>query len=380
MSEETDRPVMAVEQAGEPPRGPFRGLKWAELRQAAEGQTNWLWHGYLAAGNVTLLTSQWKAGKTTLVALLLDRLRQGGVLAGLPVAAGRAAVVSEEPPAHWARRGERLNFGEHVWWFCQPFRGKPRPHEWLGLLDHLAGLHEREQLNLVVIDPLAAFLPGRNENSAASMLEALLPLQRLTARGLSVLVPHHPRKGETLAGQAARGSGALTGFVDVLIEMEWYGRGAEEDRRRRLRAWSRHHETPRSLVIELNAEGTDYATLGDFESEAFGQGWQLLRPLLEGATWKLTRAEILREWPQDQSPPDAVTLWRWLDRAMAEGLLRRDGLGRKSEPYRYWLPAQEEKWRANPLTASSSPEVEALEARVAEAQAFARRMGLLGAP
>jgi AAA domain len=32
---------------------------------------SWLWHGYLAAGNVTLLTSQWKSGKTTLLAVLL---------------------------------------------------------------------------------------------------------------------------------------------------------------------------------------------------------------------------------------------------------------------------------------------------------------------
>ena len=29
--------------------------------------TDWLLHGYLARGNITLLTSQWKAGKTTLL-------------------------------------------------------------------------------------------------------------------------------------------------------------------------------------------------------------------------------------------------------------------------------------------------------------------------
>jgi AAA domain-containing protein len=35
----------------------------------------WLWPGYLGAGRVTLLTSQWKSGKTTLVSLLLARLQ-----------------------------------------------------------------------------------------------------------------------------------------------------------------------------------------------------------------------------------------------------------------------------------------------------------------
>ena len=31
------------------------------------GPMDWLWHGYLAAGQLTLLTSLWKSGKTTLL-------------------------------------------------------------------------------------------------------------------------------------------------------------------------------------------------------------------------------------------------------------------------------------------------------------------------
>src|SRR5262245_61260195 len=45
----------------------------------------WLWEGFLALGYVTLLTSQWKSGKTTLMSILLARLRTGGELAGLRV-------------------------------------------------------------------------------------------------------------------------------------------------------------------------------------------------------------------------------------------------------------------------------------------------------
>jgi hypothetical protein len=57
-----------------------------------------------------------------------------------------------------------------------------------------------------VIDTLATFLPLRTENNAALILEALQPLQRLTTLGVGVLVNHHPRKGESLPGRAARGS------------------------------------------------------------------------------------------------------------------------------------------------------------------------------
>jgi hypothetical protein len=42
-----------------------------------------------------------------------------------------------------------------------------------------------------------------------ALLECLTPSQRLTAAGMAVLLPHHPHKGKTVAGQAARGSGAL---------------------------------------------------------------------------------------------------------------------------------------------------------------------------
>jgi hypothetical protein len=71
---------------------------------------------------------------------------------------------------------------------------------------------------------------------AAKALEALRPLELLTADGASVLLLHHPKKGDVLAGQAARGSGALCAYADVLLELHWAVRDNREDRRRRLSA------------------------------------------------------------------------------------------------------------------------------------------------
>src|SRR5262249_33766647 len=160
---------------------------------------------------------------------------------------GRAVVVSEEGPEHWQRRHRQLDLGDHVGWFCRPFRGRPSLAEWSAFVDGLAEMHARLDVSLVVIDPLAAFLPG-NENVAGAMLAAVLPLRRLTARGLSVLVLHHPRKGEPPLGQAARGSGALSGSADILIEMRVQGDAPDDERRRWLWASSRYPETPRRLV------------------------------------------------------------------------------------------------------------------------------------
>jgi hypothetical protein len=267
------------------------------LRAAAAGPVAWLWQGYLAPGNVTLLTSQWKSGKTTLLSVLLARLGSGGQLAGLPVQAAKAAVVTEEAPARWLQRAEKLGIGNHVCWFCRPFRGMPTGPQWLALLDRLLLLRQRDGIELVAIDPLALFLPGRDESHAGLMLEALAPLQRLTAEGLGVLLAHHPSKGDNADGQAARGSGALPGYVDIAVEMFHVGRASGGDRRRRLVAYSRYEETPRQLVIELNAEGTDYLGHDARAADDFLQNWDRLRAALADAPRKLTRREVARRWP-----------------------------------------------------------------------------------
>jgi hypothetical protein len=300
------------------------------------------------------MTSQWKAGKTTLLSVLLGRMKTGGLLAGLGLAAGQAVVVTEEGPDHWQRRHQQLDFGDHVGWFCRPFPGKPRLPEWSAFVDGLVDLHARRPFSLLAIDPLAAFLPG-NENHAGSMLNALMPLQRLTARNLSVLVMHHPSKGDPPVGQAARGSGALSGYADIVIEMRAYSR-APADRRRRLWAWSRYPETPRRLVIEWTADGSDYLTRGSFAEEAFTRHWKGLRAVLAQAPHKLNRSQILRRWSGSQRP-DKVTLSRWLVRAVNQGLLRKDGRGLANHPFRYWLLEREEEWRQDPVALCLMPEL-----------------------
>jgi hypothetical protein len=336
---------------------PEEALLWGgRSLRASSPHVSWLWHGYLAHGALTLLTSQWKSGKTTLVSVLLSRLEHGGEFAGLPLAPGNAVVVSEEDPHLWQLRNDRLHFGEHVGWFSRPFRGRPQPAQWLAFLDRLAEVHAARRLSLVVIDPLAAFLTGRTENDASSVLEAILPLQRLASLNVAVLVLHHPRKEETEPGMAARGSGAIPSHADILIEMRFCPGAPPDDRRRRLHAFSRYPETPRQRVIELTADGTDYLSLGTFYEEEFARLWQHLLPIFESAPHKLTRRELRRAWPRDL-PRDTSTVIRWLERAVEVGLLSKDGQGRRARPFRYWLPSREDAWRRDPICFFQMPEL-----------------------
>ena len=72
MSDILSPPLSAEEQ-------PALRPQWGELGPRALPAQRWLWHGYLARGAVTLLTSQWKTGKTTLLSVLLNKLGDGGL-------------------------------------------------------------------------------------------------------------------------------------------------------------------------------------------------------------------------------------------------------------------------------------------------------------
>ena len=96
-------------------RTEFRCVPMTELPAGPAGPGGvWLWDGYLAPGNITLLTSQWKTGKTTLLTGLLRCLGTGEPFLGRPVTAGTALVVSEESPDHWADRLARMPVGPHA--------------------------------------------------------------------------------------------------------------------------------------------------------------------------------------------------------------------------------------------------------------------------
>jgi hypothetical protein len=326
------------------------GFWSVDLRVGARREINWLWQGYLAAGSITLWTSRWKAGKTTLLSVLLSRRVAGGQLAGRAVAPGRTALVSEESRELWELRRERLDFGNHTWFLCRPFSGKPSFAQWSALIDRLGQLKAASGVDLAVIDSLSHFLPGGGENLAPWMLEMLAPLRRLTERRMAVLLLHHPKKGAAAQGEAARGSGALAAYADIIVEMDCCRRArAGNDRRRALAAYSRYDETPRELVVELNAEGTDYAALGDLAQDEFRENWSRLRAALAGAPGKLTRREVAERWPDDGPPPSETSVRRWLKEALARGQLRCEGAGTRESPRRYWLPEMEAKWMADPL-------------------------------
>jgi AAA domain len=313
----------------------------SELAKVCSQPINWIWPGFFAAGNFTLLTGLWKAGKTTLLSLLLARRNQPGLLIGQPVAAGRTVYVSEENPELWAVRHQALNFGDQLCLFCRPFRRIPSPMEWQTFLASLLALHADKPFELLILDPIAQFL--QSENNPKAILNALMPLTAFTAKGIALLATCHPTKGKPLLGQAARGSGALTAHADISLELR-LPRNNPLSRRRKLHGFSRHHSTPSLLSIVLNDAGTDYAVVDDAK-ETFNASWMPILAVLESAPQKLTAGDVLHLWPSDHDKLSLSTVRNTLKAAHEAEMVLCEGTGANTDPIRYWLASREEYWR-----------------------------------
>jgi hypothetical protein len=125
-----------------------------------------------------------------------------------------------------------------------------------------------------------------------------------------------------------------------------------DDRRRRLLCFSREPASPRSLAIELNAEGTAYAVVDEPPGKDdldFHENWTALRSVLDEARHELTRQEIHAAWLDTFPTPSLVTIWHWCSVGVRLGLICCLGAGKANDPYRYYLPEKPADWQNDPL-------------------------------
>ena len=272
-------------------RKPFISVPFDRL-DAVDGEncTNWIWDGYLARGNITLLTSLWKAGKTTLLAGLLERLGSGGSFLDHACGSARALVVSEESREHWAERRRLFPIGPHAELITRPFLTRPSPRQWSDLIDHALRLRGKKRLDLFVVDPLASFLPGHSESDPGTLLTMLQPLQMLAGRGVAVLILHHPRKEASEEGSTARGSGALLGYVDIILELHRFSRSFTDA--------STASTSRQSDSHALRSAGDIAARLAGSRTEAIdgASGNDRCRPTCVGVT-SASSVGIVAGWP-----------------------------------------------------------------------------------
>ena len=112
----------------------------------------------------------------------------------------------------------------------------------------VAGYVQEHGIQLVVVDTWLEWTGLRErEDSAGSTNTALAPVKALADLGVAVLIVHRERKAHGNAVEMARGSGAITAAVDVILKLKKEKGGI----RTLIGEYSRFDETPDDLSGEL---------------------------------------------------------------------------------------------------------------------------------
>jgi AAA domain len=296
---------------------------------AARSEPDWLWPGYVAPGAITLIAGKPKAGKSTFMFGLLAALTRGEPFLGRPTARSGALLISEERHDTLAEKQRR--FGLDGGLVDLIMRHEAVGHPWPGLVAAaVKHCHERN-LRLLLIDTWDKFadLSGDAENSAGSTNAALSPLMVAAGgAGLAVVIFSHQRKSSGSHGEAVRGSNALIGGVDIIVELERVGRDHPDARV--LRSESRYSGTPDELVGRLT-DNNGYEAADDVGAlrDQAGRG-RILEVLRDG---ELTTQELAAALDQHLS-----TVNKYAGELLRAGAVVRRGAGKKGDPHRWSLP------------------------------------------
>ncbi len=293
---------------------------------------DWVWEGYLARKHICLMTALWKSGKSTLLGHLMKQMQKSGDKKPLgKIAMGKVMVVSEESQLEWKTRCEALGISDDHRFLCRPFAGKPWMGDYLKLIDYLAAAVTKDDYDLVVLDTLGHFSPVNNENDAAMMMRALIPLNKITEAGAALLINHHPRKSQGEEGLSTRGSGALAGFASILMELRRYDPSNELDCRRKLKVLSRF-EVPPEAIVEL--KDSNYRIVGSLSETKAQDRWGVISKIVQGTSPGLRVEEIMEQWPGD-SCPSRRTIADDLAVMVKSGIISSTGAGVKNDPCRF---------------------------------------------
>jgi hypothetical protein len=302
---------------------------WSDVLICPDAPREWLWHGFLAPGKATLLTSYPFAGKRTLLSILLAHRNSGAPLLDRLVTPGKTVIATELDAFAWRRRIEKLSLGRSVCFLFNPFAGPATAAMYDELVATLLNLRRMHGIDLAVLDPLQLFLPGCGESTDPFHANALL--RPLLAAGFATLLLDRP-------GFAKPGRQLPAGLADIELELRPLAGGSSRTRGcRELLAHTGYRETPAVVQFSMNREWTDAHVLPQRTPQLLPRHWSTLQQLLAQASRKLTRAEIHRLWPEESSRPNIATLWRWLETACAFGQLSREGAGHWADPFRYGL-------------------------------------------
>ena len=176
---------------------------------------------YLPAGSIGGVVAKVKEGKTTLILEWVGCIRRGRGFAGFaaPPADGRVLYATEQPKASFTKqlRDAGLATDENlVVTYLSSWRGRP----WSAVGPALVRKAVRARVSLIVIDTASRWFGFKaDEENQSGGAEHVQVLQSFCDQGGTVLLSRHGRKAGGSVSDAGRGSSAIDGAVDYILQV-----------------------------------------------------------------------------------------------------------------------------------------------------------------
>lgn len=282
----------------------------------------WVWEGFIAPKSFTLLSAYPKVGKTTMLWHFIAAMMNGAPFFDRETRRVPILYVSEEADYLLSERATALGYDD-TWPIG--FLTKEPGLTWEMVITYMKRWVYVHKEPLIIVDTLSRFWSAESENDATQVDRAISPVLELVRNSqASFFGIHHNRKQGGGGGTAVRGSTALTGGVDVIMEMS---RTSSHDHSnvRRLQCESRFGETPSLLHMRL--VGGQYI-VEDAETAETEQAIIEILQSLEAVP--LGDIVFLTGIPE-------TTVRRALNGLVHRGVVSRGGSGTKRSPYVYSL-------------------------------------------
>ena len=311
------------------------------------------------------------SGKTTFVLAALAAVREGDDFLGGPTISTPIVFLSEQSRGNFEAEylgpaGLMGDDGFHVL-----YRWETRHFDWETIVAGAVEKCRREGAKILVIDTFISWAKPRDENDAPVMERLLSLLQDAAAEGFTVIVIHHARKGGGNAIEAGRGSSAFAAAVDVIIHIRRPSGGASSTVRE-INCEGRYGELYDSLVIELTEAG--YVARGSRTDVAQVKAEKAVRetlPTNEGAAISMTDlVEALKP-----NNVQRTACQRVLDKMTNRGDVRTIGKGKSGDPYRYFLPLDEQIHGNGQAETESAEDSESSKSMSAQTQPLGEELG-----
>lgn len=315
--------------------------KWSNRFEDVENSSeDWLVAGLVLKGHMTMLSADPKCGKSTLLNQMYKPLTDvdGGEFLGINVIGNKKImVISEDNKRIAKRRHDQWNFNlENFHEANNPWdAGSIGVNKWRGIWEDLlkGDLTKHKPYDLVVIDTMSTFAPLRNENDADSVRAVLLPLKKLCASGVAVVIVHHSTKR---AGVGARGSGVWTSIPDIIAELKYVtkkmdGNSVKQEdspqRKLSVKGKEAEHTGPMQLMFDTTTH-TYHKYLTDTEKDKLAKASEVLTYIDEHPN--CTRPDAAKALGMSES-----SLVSYCDELYKLNKVEIEGTGRRGNPYIY---------------------------------------------